>query len=523
MSLLAPVHGTPYVGGEVPAICGVSASGLQANWKVNYAGVAAPTATDDSSKGYSVGSRWYYGTNIYECVSAGVGAAVWSNINAVTSPAGSGTELQYRNAGAFGAVAGTSWDGTTLVLPRVSIASNTWTFTSGTILKANRDSQIVWADGILQIGSSAHISLIFQHDLPVVYFGNGSISLAAKNATLRGTGGFSTNNPGGTIYIAPGTSTGNATPGSVVIQSTVAGTSGSTAQTLVDTLFISGGKVGVGVPTPTGVFGVRKDQNAATYAVVHNNTSGTAAYAGLFVGDATDNRSVGTLALSAGFLTSGMLVAGTGAIFSSCQNGLNIGTNQAAQVSMWTSNTKRLEISSTGLATLTGDFAVASTNYHYWGASDVDGSWRIGRSGNDIVIERRESGSYVSSAAAALAVAADINMGENSVYFGSAETTTTPTGTEVSLNLGTKNHQTLDLSSASGDLTLSITPPSGPCAGTIIVVQGATARGLTISLTSGTLKWLGVPPIWSDDVLKYRLIPWRWNGTFLLLLATYTD
>jgi len=173
-----------------------------------------------------------------------------------------------------------------------------------------------------------------------------------------------------------------------------------------------------------------------------------------------------------------------------------------------------------GLASLVGDFAVASTNYHYWGASDTDGSWRMGRSGDNIVIERREAGSYVSSAAAALAVAADINMGENSVYFGSTETTATPTGTEVSLNLGTKNHQTLDTSSASGDLTLSITPPSGPCAGTIIVVQGATARDLTISLTSGTLKWLGSVPSWTYDTNKYRMMAWRWNGTHLLLSAT---
>ena len=33
--------------------------------------------------------------------------------------------------------------------------------------------------------------------------------------------------------------------------------------------------------------------------------------------------------------------------------------------------------------------------YHYFGKTDVDGTWRIGRSGNDLVIERRESGSYV--------------------------------------------------------------------------------------------------------------------------------
>lgn len=38
-----------------------------------------PTATDDSSKGFAVGSRWVdsAGRNTYVCYSAAVGAAVW--------------------------------------------------------------------------------------------------------------------------------------------------------------------------------------------------------------------------------------------------------------------------------------------------------------------------------------------------------------------------------------------------------------------------------------------------------------
>jgi hypothetical protein len=38
---------------------------------------AAPTATDDSSDGYSVGSLWGFGDNIYKCTDATEGAAVW--------------------------------------------------------------------------------------------------------------------------------------------------------------------------------------------------------------------------------------------------------------------------------------------------------------------------------------------------------------------------------------------------------------------------------------------------------------
>lgn len=43
----------------------------------NLQASAAPTVTDDSSLGYSVGSLWGFGDNLYKCTDATVGAAVW--------------------------------------------------------------------------------------------------------------------------------------------------------------------------------------------------------------------------------------------------------------------------------------------------------------------------------------------------------------------------------------------------------------------------------------------------------------
>ena len=48
-------------------------------------------------------------------VSTTAGVLSWATVT--TTPAGSGTELQYRNGGSFGAVAGSGWDGTQLTLP----------------------------------------------------------------------------------------------------------------------------------------------------------------------------------------------------------------------------------------------------------------------------------------------------------------------------------------------------------------------------------------------------------------------
>lgn len=54
-----------------------------------------------------------------------------------------------------------------------------------------------------------------------------------------------------------------------------------------------------------------------------------------------------------------------------------------------------MEIGQDKTVTTYGDEVMASTAYKYLGASGTNGSWRIGRSGDDLVFERRESGSWV--------------------------------------------------------------------------------------------------------------------------------
>jgi len=40
-----------------------------------------------------------------------------------------------------------------------------------------------------------------------------------------------------------------------------------------------------------------------------------------------------------------------------------------------------------------------ATDFIYFGAVDTNGTWRIGRSGNNLVFERREAGAYVTKGA----------------------------------------------------------------------------------------------------------------------------
>lgn len=62
----------------------------------------------------------------------------------------------------------------------------------------------------------------------------------------------------------------------------------------------------------------------------------------------------------------------------------------------WLNNVdaEMMRLASAGL-TVSADLINGSANFHYFGATATDGTWRIGRSGNNLVIERRESGSYV--------------------------------------------------------------------------------------------------------------------------------
>jgi len=72
------------------------------------------------------------------------------------------------------------------------------------------------------------------------YFGNGETNAIPATYTINGTGGAGTNIAGAGLKLAPGKSTGNATPAKFTIQRTVALGSGTTLQSLVDGFEIDG-------------------------------------------------------------------------------------------------------------------------------------------------------------------------------------------------------------------------------------------------------------------------------------------
>lgn len=64
-------------------------SGVVTFLKHNFAGIAAPLATNDETEGYSIGSLWYYNSILYECWDATEDNAFWyAHANADTPIAG---------------------------------------------------------------------------------------------------------------------------------------------------------------------------------------------------------------------------------------------------------------------------------------------------------------------------------------------------------------------------------------------------------------------------------------------------
>lgn len=80
---------------------------------------AAPTANDDLTLGYSVGSLWYdlTGQNAYSCLSAAAGAAVWADTTLTISDLGELALLDKSDIISDAAYDETQWDGVTGISP----------------------------------------------------------------------------------------------------------------------------------------------------------------------------------------------------------------------------------------------------------------------------------------------------------------------------------------------------------------------------------------------------------------------
>ena len=111
------------------------------------------------------------------------------------------------------------------------------------------------------------------------------------------------------------------------------------------------------------------------------------------------------------------------------------------------------------------------------------------------------------------------------LHYGTSDDVYTPSGTTQTINLNDGNHSILNVGSATGALTVTLTVATGPCSGTIIVEQDESPKDITWSPSAGSIQWQGTEPDWGSDTSKDRVITWRYSPTRskIYMAATATN
>jgi len=334
--------------------------------------------------------------------SAGAASPIWTTPTYPTISGTSGKFLQsdgtniiYSSAtfptsvGATGTILrsdGTNWVASTNTYPNTTGANQILYATSANVIGSNSafsydGTNLVnsTSGGGLIIGASAFVSsenLLIREDqngLTWQIICNATSGTAARSAIAITNS--STGSPAVTIqsfsaaYTTSGISVAD-TGG--LISSKTAGLNIGTTNSAQLSFWTNNTQVGIFLPTGEFILGasavvsgeytsIQKSQNAATNLRIKNATSGTAAGASITVTDAA-NLSCAITSYSAGFTSSGISVASTGALVSNQTGGLNVGTTSNAQVSFWANNTKYATLLSTG-EFLFGATALTSSEY----------------------------------------------------------------------------------------------------------------------------------------------------------------
>ncbi|MDG0815493.1 tail fiber domain-containing protein [Bdellovibrio svalbardensis] len=178
----------------------------------------------------------------------------------------------------------------------------------------------------------------------IVTITNATASTASNNGALVVSGGVGVSgaiNAGGSISSAGSVSAttsmytpiiygSSAASGTLTLDSTSHATKGSIL------LAPSGGTVGIGTSNPTNILHISKDQNAATFAYITNETSDTAARSGIIIGSSSAT-TASLQYLSANYTAAGALQPSTTilAAGSASTNGLTLLTNTGAPIQFW--------------------------------------------------------------------------------------------------------------------------------------------------------------------------------------------
>lgn len=244
-----------------------SASGTgtyQGNWSTN--GLAIGMGGSFSNRKLEVRStttqqRWSYdGSNYAEVTVASDGKMTITNTGSQVG-IGNGVNPSGTQATAMGYSSQATGTNATAVGASAS-ASGNYSVALGTSASAGGLGSVAIGSSASASGANEFVCGATGAEINNVYFGGGKTAVSPSGWSLNGTGGSGTNIAGGSLTLAGGKATGNAVGGSVKLQASTAGSSGTTLQSLATVAEFGPAKIGFYGATPV----ARASAYTQTYA-----------------------------------------------------------------------------------------------------------------------------------------------------------------------------------------------------------------------------------------------------------------
>ena len=190
----------------------------------------------------------------------------------------------------------------------LKMTSNNYGTNSEIIINFDNDTNAQSNIKTILASGGANTSMVFQttasstladrftiHSDGTYYFGNGLTASSPFNVVVNATGGSGTNVAGASLTIAAGKSTGNAVPADIIFQTSVAGSSGTTLQSLSESgRFIN--NQGLSLEQNTTTHSVFIGKSAGNNTATGSQNTAVGYQAGTSITTGTDNVCVGYLA-----------------------------------------------------------------------------------------------------------------------------------------------------------------------------------------------------------------------------------
>jgi hypothetical protein len=219
---------------------------------VGYAGVALGNSTLVAGNSNIAIGTSAQATSPYQSVAIGAGAKANATFGADVAV---GFAADGKGSSAVAIGGSSTGAGYSVVIGQAASAGNSTSnlmniaIGQSASISSSYSGTIVLGTQVVATASAQFIAGSSGYPIDNVYFGKGAVNATPTAYTINGTGGSGTDIAGAALNIAGGKGTGNAAGGDIVFQTSTAGASGTTLQSLATKMMIQGSTGNVGINT----------------------------------------------------------------------------------------------------------------------------------------------------------------------------------------------------------------------------------------------------------------------------------